>query len=73
MLYEWHQSLYSQLFGVFTRLPWAYHAWCRGRSRESSYIHGLAVSNREHDNPAFWEVRGYSNTADPWTDDRYSF
>ena len=20
----------------------------------------------------YWEVRGYSNTADPWTDDRYS-
>ena len=20
----------------------------------------------------FWEVRGYSNTADPWRDDRYS-
>ena len=20
----------------------------------------------------FWEVRGYSNTADPWTDDRFS-
>jgi DMSO/TMAO reductase YedYZ molybdopterin-dependent catalytic subunit len=28
---------------------------------------------REHDAPGFWEVRGYSNTADPWTDDRYSF
>jgi DMSO/TMAO reductase YedYZ molybdopterin-dependent catalytic subunit len=28
---------------------------------------------REHDEPGFWEVRGYSNTADPWTDDRYSF
>jgi DMSO/TMAO reductase YedYZ molybdopterin-dependent catalytic subunit len=20
----------------------------------------------------FWEVRGYSNTADPWTEDRFS-
>ena len=20
----------------------------------------------------FWELRGYSNTADPWTDDRFS-
>ncbi len=28
---------------------------------------------REHDAPGFWEVRGYSNTADPWTDDRYCF
>lgn len=26
----------------------------------------------EEDRLGFWEVRGYSNTADPWTDDRYS-
>jgi DMSO/TMAO reductase YedYZ molybdopterin-dependent catalytic subunit len=24
------------------------------------------------DHPGFWEVRGYSNTADPWTEDRFS-
>ena len=24
------------------------------------------------DRLGFWEVRGYSNTADPWTEDRYS-
>ena len=24
------------------------------------------------DEPGFWEVRGYSNTAEPWFDDRYS-
>jgi DMSO/TMAO reductase YedYZ molybdopterin-dependent catalytic subunit len=24
------------------------------------------------DKLGFWEVRGYSNTADPWTEDRYS-
>jgi len=23
------------------------------------------------DRPGYWEVRGYSNTADPWTEDRY--
>ena len=28
---------------------------------------------RAYDAPGFWEVRGYSDTADPWTDDRYSF
>ena len=28
---------------------------------------------RACDAPGFWEVRGYSDTADPWTDDRYSF
>jgi DMSO/TMAO reductase YedYZ molybdopterin-dependent catalytic subunit len=32
-----------------------------------------ALYFREHDEPGFWEVRGYSNSADPWTDDRYSF
>jgi DMSO/TMAO reductase YedYZ molybdopterin-dependent catalytic subunit len=26
----------------------------------------------EHDEPGFWEVRGYSNTALPWYDDRFS-
>lgn len=26
----------------------------------------------EKDRPGFWEVRGYSNTAEPWFDDRYS-
>lgn len=25
-----------------------------------------------HDEPGFWEVRGYSNSAEPWFDDRYS-
>ncbi len=24
------------------------------------------------DHPGFWEVRGDSNTADPWLNDRYS-
>jgi DMSO/TMAO reductase YedYZ molybdopterin-dependent catalytic subunit len=24
------------------------------------------------DRPGYWEVRGYSNTADPWTEDRYA-
>jgi len=26
----------------------------------------------ENDRLGFWEVRGYSNTADPWTEDRYA-
>ena len=25
-----------------------------------------------HDHAGFWEVRGYSNTAEPWVNDRYS-
>jgi DMSO/TMAO reductase YedYZ molybdopterin-dependent catalytic subunit len=27
----------------------------------------------QQDEPGFWEVRGYSNAAGPWTDDRDSF
>lgn len=27
---------------------------------------------REHDELGFWEQRGYSNTAEPWLNDRYS-
>ncbi len=26
----------------------------------------------DHDALGFWEVRGYSNTADPWTEDRFA-
>ena len=26
----------------------------------------------EHNRPGYWEVRGYSNTALPWEDDRYA-
>lgn len=26
---------------------------------------------RDRHDPGFWEVRGYSDTADPWTEDRY--
>jgi DMSO/TMAO reductase YedYZ molybdopterin-dependent catalytic subunit len=26
----------------------------------------------EHDQPGFWEVRGYHNEGDPWQEDRYS-
>ena len=25
-----------------------------------------------HDKPGFWEVRGYNNHGDPWTEERYS-
>ena len=29
------------------------------------------ITFSEHDQKGFWEVRGYSNTALPWQDDRY--
>ena len=41
------------------------YAWKSVKWLRALYFH-------EHDEPGFWEIRGYSNTADPWTDDRYS-
>lgn len=31
-----------------------------------------AITFLAEDKPGFWELRGYSNTADPWTNDRYA-
>ena len=31
-----------------------------------------AITFLSEDKLGFWEVRGYSNTADPWTEDRYA-
>jgi DMSO/TMAO reductase YedYZ molybdopterin-dependent catalytic subunit len=31
-----------------------------------------AIELTAEDRPGFWEVRGYSNTAEPWREDRYS-
>lgn len=30
-----------------------------------------SIRFQAEDTPGFWEVRGYSNTADPWQDDRF--
>lgn len=41
------------------------YAW-----KGAKFIRGIEFS--AEDKPGFWEVRGYSNTADPWTEDRFS-
>ncbi len=41
------------------------YAW-----KGSKWIRGIEFT--EHDQLGFWEVRGYSNTAEPWYNDRYS-
>jgi DMSO/TMAO reductase YedYZ molybdopterin-dependent catalytic subunit len=41
------------------------YAW-----KGAKWIHRIEVLTR--DKPGYWELRGYSNTADPWQDDRYS-
>ena len=39
--------------------------------KSAKWLRGLRI--QEEDEPGFWEVRGYSNTADPWTEDRYVY
>ena len=39
--------------------------------KSAKFVRSIEFS--AHDKPGFWEVRGYSNTADPWTEDRFSF
>ena len=41
------------------------YAW-----KGAKWIREITFMNR--DILGFWELRGYSNTADPWTDDRFS-
>lgn len=41
------------------------YAW-----KGSKFLVGLHF--QEHDEPGFWEVRGYNNHADPWRNERYS-
>ncbi|MEN9662200.1 MAG: Sulfoxide reductase catalytic subunit YedY precursor [Verrucomicrobiota bacterium] len=40
------------------------YAW-----KGSKFVKGITFL--ADDQPGFWEVRGYSNTADPWTEDRF--
>lgn len=41
------------------------YAW-----KGAKFVKGITFLTE--DKLGFWEVRGYSNTADPWTEDRYS-
>ena len=37
--------------------------------KSAKWLRGLKFV--ENDEPGFWEVRGYSNIADPWSEKRY--
>jgi len=37
--------------------------------KSAKWLEGIKVTS--HDEPGFWETQGYSNTADPWKEDRY--
>lgn len=64
----------NELFGE--ALPQKYGGPARGvvpdlyYYKSGKWLMGLRVLSE--DEPGFWETRGYSNTADPWTNDRYS-
>ncbi|MFQ6134929.1 MAG: molybdopterin-dependent oxidoreductase [Nitrososphaerales archaeon] len=38
--------------------------------KSAKWLRGIKLT--EHDELGFWERRGYSNTADPWTGDRFT-
>jgi DMSO/TMAO reductase YedYZ molybdopterin-dependent catalytic subunit len=41
------------------------YAW-----KGAKWIHRIELLT--HDRLGYWELRGYSNSAEPWRDDRYS-
>lgn len=38
--------------------------------KSAKWLKGIKLS--EFDEPGFWEIRGYSNSADPWKQERYA-
>lgn len=38
--------------------------------KSAKWVEGLKIVSR--DEPGYWETRGYSNSADPWKEERYS-
>lgn len=38
--------------------------------KSAKWLKGLKLT--EFDEPGFWEIRGYSNSADPWNQERYA-
>jgi DMSO/TMAO reductase YedYZ molybdopterin-dependent catalytic subunit len=37
--------------------------------KSAKWLTGIRFS--EHDEPGYWEVRGYHNHGDPWREERY--
>jgi DMSO/TMAO reductase YedYZ molybdopterin-dependent catalytic subunit len=38
--------------------------------KSAKWLRGIRLT--EHDEPGYWEIRGYSNSADPWNEERYA-
>ena len=67
LVYEWEGKPLPKEHGGPVRVitPQLY-AW-----KGTKWIKKITFS--ENDVPGFWEVRGYSNSAEPWLNDRYSY
>ncbi|MBM4371657.1 MAG: molybdopterin-dependent oxidoreductase, partial [Deltaproteobacteria bacterium] len=69
-------NVHIELFLWGAPLPDKYGGPARGRVpdrygyKSGKWVTGLRVLAA--DEPGFWETKGYSNTADPWTEDRYA-
>jgi DMSO/TMAO reductase YedYZ molybdopterin-dependent catalytic subunit len=44
--------------------------WCEFFDETANFVRQIEFA--AEDKPGFRELRGYSNTADPWTEDRFS-
>lgn len=57
-------------------LPLEYGGLARGLVPDRYYYKSgkwvVGIRVLDHDEPGFWEIRGYSNSADPWKEERYS-
>ncbi|MDZ4772620.1 MAG: molybdopterin-dependent oxidoreductase [Planctomycetota bacterium] len=66
LVHEWEgQPLPVEHGGPCRMITPKLYAW-----KGAKWIH--RIDFLENDEPGFWEVRGYSNSAEPWFDDRYS-
>lgn len=66
LVHKWNGQPLSEVHGGPVRMlvPKRY-AW-----KSAKWIKEIIFM--KNDRLGFWEVRGYSNTADPWTEDRYA-
>lgn len=66
LVHEWEgQPLPREHGGPVRMITPRLYAW-----KGAKWIHKIEFV--AEDRPGFWEVRGYSNSAEPWFDDRYS-
>ncbi len=61
-----HEELAAEHGGPLRLLVPKLYFW-----KSAKWLRGLEFV--DHDQPGFWERLGYSNTADPWNEERYAF